>query len=324
MRLTPTSQFGATATLTLTEAREALNSLHATYCIVPPSAERAMSQRLDAIRTHAESLGIVDVGSLLARANELIRAVTGVDQITAFLTASDADEVHATRNCVAALASAAYVAHGHDPDRAYKALPQLRDRTRSRHRPLEDDEILLCRIHSLHLMAGTTATSRRLAAAYVVADAGVPPTEATAIRCTDIDLGSPEAMMYVPANRTYQERLVPLQQFHSMTLSAHLAALEVSLVTYLPRKNAPGSDAACSSMHGVLGRFLTNLGIVGEDLTAASIYTWRLTEVLRSEGIDAATSFAGRSAQQKHLVLHLCGQTRTALRKLSRTQGFAA
>jgi hypothetical protein len=66
-------------------------------------------------------------------------------------------------------------------------------------------------------------------------------------------------------------------------------------------------------MHGILGRFLTHLGICGDDLTAASIYLWRLDTVRRTEGIGAATEFAGRTPEQKHLIICLLGaETRAA------------
>jgi hypothetical protein len=109
------TQFGATATLTLDQASDALSDLHSRFAIVPAGSEPTMAARLRAIRINAQALDIVDVGDLLRRANDLIREITGVSSVTSFHNAADAAKVHETRNYLAALAAAAYSPTGTTP-----------------------------------------------------------------------------------------------------------------------------------------------------------------------------------------------------------------
>ncbi|MBO1753184.1 hypothetical protein J4G33_15360 [Actinotalea sp. BY-33] len=89
-----------------------------------------------------------------------------------------------------------------------------------------------------------------------------------------------------------------------------LATRSTELLTYLPRKNTPGSDKAACSMHGVIGRFLKTLGILGEDLTASCAYTAGLRRVLERGSVAEALLAAGYTRGEEATLLKLLGLTR--------------
>ncbi|MFI2754178.1 hypothetical protein ACGIF2_15760 [Cellulomonas sp. P22] len=299
------TRLGAAAALTIDEAMDALQRLHDEYSIIPAHALDTTAQWLDIIRSSAHAAGATDVGDLLTESSSLISTAAGVKGVTAFHSDADSAKLHAARNTLAALAAAAYVNHRHDPSAAYRDLPLLKMRTNLPRRPLEDDEILLCRIQALHLLRTGNPTERRNAAAYVAADAGLPPTEATALRTSDLHLDAP--LLTMAPTRGFQARAIPLEPFHTATFALHLQRLESTLLAYAPRKNTPGSDQAACSMHGVLGRFLKTLGITGADLTAGSVYHWGIRRILDHHGLASALCAVGYADNQDDRLLKLIG-----------------
>lgn len=110
---------------------------------------------------------------MLTCSSSLISKASGILRVTAFQNDADAAALHAHRNALAALVSAAYVDVRSDlrgARAAYAALPHLRTRTREYRRPLTNDELILCRLHALHLILSGNPTERRNGAAYVVGE----------------------------------------------------------------------------------------------------------------------------------------------------------
>lgn len=235
MSATSTAHLGAAATLTLDEGLACLQRLHDQFAVIPDHATTSTLESLQRIRTTADDSGLHTIGALLTGSSAVISRVAGVRDVTAFHNDAESAALHAVRNSVAVLAVAAYVANGYDPAPAYRALPQLKMRTHLYRRPLEDDEVLLCRLQALHLILTGHATDRRIGAAYVVADAGLPPTEATAVRADNLVLEGSQPLLMMLANRTFQDRILALQPFHVAALRVHLERLDGDLITYRPR-----------------------------------------------------------------------------------------
>lgn len=302
------SRLGATASITIDEAAALLQRLHLDHAILPTHAIDTTAEYVERILSTATAADAVRIGDLLTRSASIISAASGLKNITAFHGDAAAAELHPIRNTLAALAVAAYLADGSDPALAYRKLPQLKLRTHLRQRPLEDDEIILCRIHALHLLRTGSPTQRRVAAAYAAADAGLPPTEATALREPDLVLDGTTPRITMASNRSFQTRSIPLERFHTDFFSEYLNGTHSTLLTCSPRKNLPGSDSAACSMHGVLGRFLKTLGLVGDDLTASSVYQSGLRRILDHTGVTPALSAAGFSDREAAALLKLLGR----------------
>lgn len=309
MSATTIAHLGATATLTLDEATAALQRLQHEYAVIPAHALANTTQMLRRIRAAADDATLSTVGELLKSSGAIIADVSGVSNVTAFHTDADSAKLHTARNTLAALTTAAYVDAGHEPGPSYTALPTLKMRTHLSRRPLEDDEVLLCRLHALHLLRTGNPTQRRNGAAYVVADAGLPPTEATALRIADLILDGSQPLLMMAANRTFDDRIISLETFHTTALRQHLARLDGEQVTYRPRTNLPGTNQAAASMHGVLGRILGAVGITGDDLTASCVYTWGLRRILDHNDVSDALLAAGLSSRNAGKLLKLIGRT---------------
>ncbi len=288
-----TTRFGAGATVTICEAIDCLQRVHDAHAIIPENALLRTAVILTRIQAVTQRDRLRTVGDLLAASSSVVSDVARVSNVTAFHDDADSNALHTARNTLAALITAAYVANGYDPRPTYKAMPALKMRTRLHRRPLEDDEIFLSRLFALHLILRGNPTERRNGAAYVIADAGLPPTEATALRIGDLVLEGSQPLLMMHANRSFQDRLLRLEPFHVLALRAHLAQLDGDLVAYRPRKNSPGSNQAAASMHGVLGRLLQTVGIVNDDLTASCVYTWGLRRILDEHGVEEALLAAG-------------------------------
>lgn len=251
------------------------------------------------------------VGQALTCSSSLISKVSGVLRVTAFQNDADAAALHVHRNALAALVTAAYVDVRSDlrgARAAYAVLPHLRMRTREYRRPLANDELILCRLHALHLILSGSPTERRNGAAYVVGDAGLPPTEATAVTVDHLSLQGDVPLLLMPASRSFGDRLLPLEQFHVNALRLHMETLDGKRMTYSPRTNAPGSNQAAASMHGVLGRLLQTLGIANDDLTASCVYTAGLRRILDTSGVEDALLAAGLQPTAAHHLLKLIGR----------------
>lgn len=162
----------------------------------------------------------------------------------------------------------------------------------------------------LHLLLTGNPTERRNGAAYVAADAGLPPTEATALRVNDLTLDARPPTLTMPANRSFLARTIRLESFHARAFAVHLhlQSLDTTLLVYRPRKNTPGSDKAASSTHGVLGRFLTTLGVTGDDLTASCVYLWGIRRVLDHGSIAEALLATGYTHGDEATLLKLVGR----------------
>lgn len=311
MHIPSIDRLGTAVTLTSGEAHTHLQQLQEDWDIIPAHAQQTTWTMIDRVVEAAVSSELTTVGRMLISASSLISQVSGVRKVTAFHNDSDAAALHTTRNALATLITAAYVGMPSDLRQvraAYTMLPQLKMRTHEPSRPLEDDEVALCRLHALHLVLSGTPTERRNGAAYVVADAGLPPTEATSVRVNDLNLQGGLPLLMMPPARSFEDRLLRLEPFHVRALRLHIDSLDTELMTYRPRSNAPGSDQAAASMHGVLGRLLKTVGIANDDLTASCVYTSGLRRILDTSGVEDVLLAAGLPPTSGHRLLKLLGR----------------
>lgn len=303
------AHYGSTATFTLKEAEDAFWTQFRAAGTVPMHALDATRDNITNLHFHTARLELHTIGDLVANATTVLTAVAGVTDLRAGKTSKQTDALHTARNTLLALATAAALSICADPTPIYEAVPRLSVRTRHLRRPLTDDEIVLCRLHALHLL-NAGPHGRRNACTYALAEAGIAPTEITLIRASHFTSGETELHVSVPANRSLAPRTITLDHFHTTVLEPRRAELgelqEDALLTYRSRKNQPGSDQAAASVHGVINRFLLPLGIGGTDLAASCIYLWRLHRVLMDQGTNAASQLsglAGNSGQQHILKL---------------------
>jgi hypothetical protein len=325
------ARYGTANVTSIDDAKSDFWYLYRTYETVPHHALASTEKKINAICDAANRLGIATVDALIEQAPRVLTEVTGVGGLTQILTGETADQVHSTRNLLVALAASSFIAIHADASPAYDAKPTLQQRTRTPRRAAEDDEIVLCRVHAVHLMTHprSNGPDRQNATVYIAADAGVPPTETTAIRVEHVVESAGAYRLVVPQNRSYRTRTIELAPFHSGLLMSRTAefADRSHLLAYAPRTNKPGTDAAALSVHNVLKNYLRTVGIKGKDITASSIYLWQLGYRLESEGIAAATKFAGMGADQGRTVLNLVHRAERkapAQRPVPRGRGFAA
>lgn len=220
-RKSSASHYGAAATLTLPEAENAFWTQFRVAGTVPMDALDATRENIAAIHSHAQRLQLHTIGDLVANAAKIITAVADVANLGAGKTSTQTDKVHTARNAVLALATAAALSIGADPTLIYNAMPKLSVRTRHVRRPLTDDEIVLCRLHAVHLSNGG-AHGRRNACTYALADAGIAPTETTLIRTSHLGYTDADVCVFVPANRSLTARTITLDHFHTTVLAPRL------------------------------------------------------------------------------------------------------
>ena len=128
------------------------------------------------------------------------------------------------------------------------------------------------------------------------------------MRVDHLSLEGHMPMLMMPTSRSFEDRLLRLEPFHVNALRLHIGSLDGRLMTYRPRKNAPGSDPAAASMHGVLGRLLKTVGIANDDLTASCIYAAGLRRILDTHGVEDAVLAAGLQPKAAHRLLKLIGR----------------
>ena len=128
------------------------------------------------------------------------------------------------------------------------------------------------------------------------------------MRVTDLNLQGDLPLLMMPPARSFEDRLLRLEPFHVRALRLHIDSLDTELMTYRPRSNAPGSDQAAASMHGVLGRLLKTVGIANDDLTASCVYTSGLRRILDTSGVEDALLAAALAPTSGHRLLKLLGR----------------
>lgn len=143
----------------------------------------------------------------------------------------------------------------------------LPSRSRAAFRPLEDDEVEICRA------AAISVTSTRPSAAWALCEATARTAELAALNVGDVDLE--RGRVWLHASARLDERWGELTEWGLVQLRRHLAGLPKAPNTLLIDGGTPGTSIAQSSAVGVIGRTLRRAGL-GEDpaVRPSSIAAW--------------------------------------------------
>lgn len=254
-------------------------------------------QAWNEITRAATDLGILNAGALLTKLNDVLARLTGQSRLILNPDLATCDQLHLYRNTAITVILAAAAMFGADTRPVLARIPELKQRTQSRDRPLTDDEITLLRVLAAIRIADL-ATSQG-ATVFALCDAGLTPTETTQVIGADID-DSPECPLVQAAghHRGLSARLLPLERFHTAILAERMsqgpARRPRDTLTYCPRTNKPGSDAAAASVSGIMSRFMDAVQINQVDVSPASPRAWRIRHTWVTEGPEAATEKSGR------------------------------
>jgi hypothetical protein len=186
----------------------------------------------------------------------LLTALTDVDNVTTYQPSDVAERLHTYRNVVVALAVAAADSISAKSDPVLAKCTRLKTRSVQDQRGLTDDEILLARVHAATL--SRCAPQSQAAAIYAMVDAGMVPGETTSVTTRDVDDYERPSMVYAPGNGHLADRYLPLDRFGSAVIGGRVAKAVADgyspsrPLTYVPRKNHPGSKQATASAQGVL------------------------------------------------------------------------
>jgi integrase len=168
---------------------------------------------------------------------------------------------------------------------------QLPPRTQLSTRPLDDDEVALCRGHALWSLG----ESRR-AAAWALAEATARSVEVGQIRVADVDLDG--GRVWIHGGRTTRERWGGLSSWGVTHLGRRIAALggaPESLLVYGGSGGyATAQVSACTAVFDVLER----AGLAAEpDVRPASVAAWAGRRILDETGrIDVVAERLGMAS----------------------------
>lgn len=289
----------ALSSISAHDAGALLKDLDTQVDLTPPSARARLHSLIDEIVSTGQRLGIVRSNELVTRQSEMLRVLTGVENVGQYQPTADADRLHTYRNLMVAMATVAANNFSCDPTGVYDSSLQLKSRSIAPKRPLTDDEILLLR---------TTAyltSNRRPAdvtpAIYVLMEAGMTVGETTCFALSD--LLDPDNISAVRAegNRCIEERFLPIGTVGRIILTKFVTQTvqpgdsRTQTLTYRGTK-APNSPAATASAHGIIDRLLQLTKIANDDITARSIRTWRLAQAYRLGDLSAALQLGGYDA----------------------------
>jgi integrase len=153
-------------------------------------------------------------------------------------------------------------------------------------RPLEDDEVVLCR-----LTAESTLFLTRVPAVWALAEATATPAEIAAVTADDIDL--PAGVVHLPGAARRRPRTVELTDWSATHLAVRLARRDSDGPLVYDGHPAPGR--ATASISSALHELLKRSGLL-EDPTVkpASVAGWRgRRELHRSGDIAAVANLLG-------------------------------
>ena len=254
-------------------------------------------QTWNEITQAAADLGILNAGALLTKLPAVLAHLTDQEKLIPYPDLAIRDQLHLYRNTAITVILAAAALFGADTRPVLARIPELKQRTQSRDRPLTDDEITLLRVLAAIRIADLSTS--QAATVFALCDAGLTPTETTQVIGADID-DSPECPLVQAAGHQQglSARLLPLEGFHTAILAERMsqdpARRPRDTLSYCPRTNKPGSAAAAASVSGIMSRFMDAVQINGVDVSPASPRAWRIRHTWFTEGPEAAMQISGR------------------------------
>lgn len=295
--------------ITLDQARDLLLDADLTGGILPARSRDVLLADIDQIIAVATRMGVHNTYGLAARRTELLCTLADLPDTKSFTRIHGPavhETLHRARNLLALLLGAAELdTHTKDVPSALRHMPApIHPRTIRRNRPCTADEIALMRL--LAHAAARAAPDNIQASVYALVDAGATPRETTTVTPSHFTVDGEARYVIVGEHPTpgakspsMDHRFLDLDRFGRALLEPAVARQMEDhgdpnrTFTYRPTTNLPGSNQAASSAQRVLDRLMVAAGIVGRDVTASSIYLWRVQEVYDARGIDAAIEMSG-------------------------------
>lgn len=138
------------------------------------------------------------------------------------------------------------------------------------------------------------------------------PGETTHPTLSDFDDREMPQEVLAAGNGHLKSRFLSLDRFTSHTLGRHLNAAHRAghhndkPLTYNGRKHVSGSTQATASAQGVIDRLFKEIGLSNHDVTASSVYLWRVQTTFNTAGPDLAREPSGRTTtdQMFHSIGH--------------------
>ncbi|MDO8107206.1 hypothetical protein Q6348_08360 [Isoptericola sp. b441] len=275
----------------------------------------------DAIARVTAAVNVVeakDVDDLLRLTTRVVALASGVPADGAFHKLADVDRAHRCRNVFAAIVALAADLGDVDPrDLLARLAPARGARPGGRGRALTDDEVLVLRVYTSHLMR--TATRVEPAITYLLTEAGANPSEATTVTPKRLTPEmSPNKAKLPGVNGIVPKRKVdiplwgrvPLRFALTLHMTRHAGA-KTTPIAYRGTKQA-GGHAASASASGNLNRLYREVGIDHRSVTPMSVVRWRVATTKRVHGLKAAAKIRGLDAPKDALRARLQEFSRAA------------
>lgn len=304
--------------ISIGEANDYLLEFDRLAHVIPATGRDDIAAAITTLTAACERLNITDMHRLLANTSDVLKYLTGLESITAYLKTAQADPLHRFRNVIGALGAAAALAIGTDLAVVQGALPNLKTRTTQPSRPLADDEVLLCRIDMWAVAQSLAPKAIKAGATYVICESGAMPAESTTVGIEVVDDPQAPGGFLVAGNRLLDCRILPISDFgvpiFSTCVTAEIQQLaragkDTPAARSMPLtyrgNHTPGGPAATASAQGIIDRLLKRWGLKKDDVTAASLPLWAVAAAYRQHGLRAAAKISGRDPERTAQLLNL-------------------
>lgn len=285
------------ATIPVDQLLEEFEAFDAAHRVTPNGYGATLTRTWNQITRAAASRGLGETGALLTELTDVLVDLTGEKNLSQYPPLAVRDQLHLYRNTTITVILAAAAMIGADTRPVLAGAPTLKQRTQSRDRPLTHDEITVLRVLAATRVAAKS--SSQAATVFALCDAGQTPTETTQVTVNDIDDRIQCPLVQTAGHRRgLSARLLPLDAFHTAILAERMSQdprrRPSDTLSYAPRTNAPGSDAAAASASGIVSRFMAEAKIANIDVAPCSIRAWRIRHAWDTQGPDAAMQISGR------------------------------
>lgn len=329
MPVTSSSRQSPTYTdLSAQESIDCLRQIATDHHVVPAGYGTSFSATLNRLQELCDAKSVGSLTDLVMGSGDIIAEAAAIEasMLTRFQGAESADQIHIMRNTLAAVIAACAIGFEVDADHDIAAIARVCPRG-SDNRTLTDDEIVVLRL--ITLRDASIGGRRSIAAArYVMADAGLYPSETTVMTAAmmDFDADRQPILLRAPGVNTRAiARTVPLDSFGRCALAdivaTHLschAHARTSPIGYTGTHSVGGHSAGASASTG-LKRLFKRAGL-DTNLEPLGIIGWRITHAMDQAGIRAALTLSGKdsvTALSRHIKIPIDQPAQKARTKLT-------
>lgn len=299
-----TATRSALKSVTLAAARAHFIGLDSDLGLLPARGREVLLGTIDEVIATAHRQNWITASELLDQHKPLLSTLTGVKNLTAVHPEETAQPLHRYRNAILALLMAGCLYTYSDPEHVTGKFIRLRGSNKRVTRPYRDDEIVALRLLALGKAHHGDARAQRSAATYAQVETGMVPGEPGFVTVGDVDIDDPHtAHIAAGGNQTLNNRILAVDTFGVHLMATHLANRNPrdprDLFTYMPRKDHSGKTPSqeyagrCASVSRTLDKMRDTLGLTFNDVTASSIYLWRVETVYVTQGVEAVLDVSG-------------------------------